>query len=265
MVTRMVSVGKLEPFEGGLQEWVSYVEHFEQFLVANDITEAKKVMAIFLTAVGAKTYELLKDTGVPAKPLELKFEEVVEHLNKHYDPKSLVIAERFKFHKRNQQADESIAEYCAALRKYAWTCQFGTFLDEALRDRIVCGMKDPATQRRLLTESKLTLAKALEIAQGMEAAAKQAQQLTSEMSTPADRSTFKIDVMGKGRTRDTSRLVVGVAMGKITERPSVVSELKSVENVMEWAIMPERVQMIAPVNKLINNEGKRQSTTGGKM
>ena len=205
----MVSVGKLEPFEGGLQEWVSYVYHFEQFLVANDITEAKKVMAIFLTAVGAKTYELLKDTGAPAKPLELKFEEVVERLNKHYDPKSLVIAERFKFHKRNQQADESIAEYCAALRKYAWTCQFGTFLDEALRDRIVCGMKDPATQRRLLTESKLTLAKALEIAQGMEAAAKQAQQLTSEMSTPADRSTFKIDVMGKGRTRDTSRLVVG--------------------------------------------------------
>ena len=71
--------------------------------------------------------------------------------------------------------------------------------------------------------------------------------------------------MGKGRTRDTSRLVVGVAMGKITERPSVVSKLKSVENVMEWAILPERVELIAPVNKLINNEGKRQSTTGGKM
>ena len=48
-------------------------------------------------------------------------------------------------------------------------------------DRLVCGMKDPVTQRRLLAESKLTLAKALEIAQGMEAAAKQAQQLTNEM------------------------------------------------------------------------------------
>ena len=78
----MVSVGKLEPFEGGPQEWASYVERFEQFLVANDITEAKKVMATFLTAVGAKTYELLKDIVAPAKPLELKFEEVVEHLNK---------------------------------------------------------------------------------------------------------------------------------------------------------------------------------------
>ena len=52
-------------------------------------------------------------------------------------------------------------------------------------------MKDPATQRRLLAESKMTLAKALEIAQGMEAAAKQAQQLTSEISTPADSINFQ--------------------------------------------------------------------------
>ena len=99
VATRMVSVGKLEPFEDGPQEWASYVERFEQFLFANDITEAKKVMATFLTAVGAKTYELLKDIVAPAKPSEPKFEEVVEHLNKHYDPKPLVIAERFKFHK----------------------------------------------------------------------------------------------------------------------------------------------------------------------
>ena len=136
-----------------------YVERFEQFLVANDITEAKNVMATFLTAVGAKTCELLNDIVAPAKPSELTFEEVVEHLNKHYDPKPLVIAERFNFHKRNQQADESIAKCCAALQKHASPCQFGTFLDEALRDRLVCGMKDVATQRRLLAESKLTLAK----------------------------------------------------------------------------------------------------------
>ena len=44
----------------------------------------------------------------------------------------------------------------------------------------MCGMRDVATQRRLLAESKLTLTKALEIAQGMEAASKQAQQFKSE-------------------------------------------------------------------------------------
>ena len=68
-------------------------------------------MATFITGAGAKTYELLKEIVAPAKPSELKFEEVVEHLKKHYDPKPLVIAKRFKFHERNKQADESIPEY----------------------------------------------------------------------------------------------------------------------------------------------------------
>ena len=176
----MVSIGKLEAFEGSSKEWASYVERFEQFLVANGIEEPKKIVATFLTVIGSKTYDLLKDIVAPTKPSELKFEEILAALNKHYDPKPLVIAERFNFHKRNQLPDESIAEYCAALRKHASTCEFGTFLDEALRDRLVCGMRDVATQRRLLAESKLTLTKALEIAQGMEAASKQAQQFKSE-------------------------------------------------------------------------------------
>jgi hypothetical protein len=55
-------------------------------------------------------------------------------------------------------------------------CAFGAYLNEALRDRFVCGLRAEAIQRRLLSESNLTLTKALETAQGMEAAAKKAQQ-----------------------------------------------------------------------------------------
>ena len=43
-------------------------------------------------------------------------------------------------------------------------------LEEALRDRFVCGLSSEAIQRRLLSEPKLTLAKVMEFAQGMEAA-----------------------------------------------------------------------------------------------
>ena len=39
----------------------------------------------------------------------------------------------------------------------------GQFLDELLRDRIVCGIADYRIQCRLLSESDLTLQKALEI------------------------------------------------------------------------------------------------------
>ena len=39
-----------------------------------------------------------------------------------------------------------------------------------LRDRIVCGINHLAMQRHLLSETHLTLAKTLEVAQGLEAA-----------------------------------------------------------------------------------------------
>ena len=45
-----------------------------------------------------------------------------------------------------------------------------------LRDRFVCGLSNEATQKRLLTEQNLDLAKALGVAQAMEAAQKNALQ-----------------------------------------------------------------------------------------
>ncbi len=116
----MVSIGKLEAFGGSSKEWASYVERFEQFLVANGIGEPKKIVATFLTAIGSKTYDLLKDIVAPTKPSELKFEEILAALNKHYDPKPLVIAERFNFHKRNQlrmNQSPSIVRLCEKMHR----------------------------------------------------------------------------------------------------------------------------------------------------
>ncbi len=63
-----------------------------------------------------------------------------------------------------------LAEYDAALRKLATHCNFGAYLTEALRYRFVAGLRSKVMQRRLLAESYLTLKRAMELAQGMEAA-----------------------------------------------------------------------------------------------
>ena len=80
------------------------------------------------------------------------------------------MAARFLFHQRQQQPGESVAIYLAELQKLAVPCEFGETLDEALRDRLVCGLCDEAYQKRLLSEPELTLDKALQIAQSMETA-----------------------------------------------------------------------------------------------
>lgn len=56
-------------------------------------------------------------------------------------------------------------------------CDFGDYRDQALRDRFVCGLLSDSIQRRLLTESDLSFTRAVEIAQGMEAAARDTLQL----------------------------------------------------------------------------------------
>ncbi len=106
-------------------------------------------------------------------------------LNTHYEPKPLVIAERFYFHQRNQGASESVVEYVAELRRLATHCEFGTFLSDALRDRLVCGLRSAGIQKRLLSEADITLKKAIELAQGMEAAEANAKKLLGGESASA--------------------------------------------------------------------------------
>ena len=97
-------------------------------------------------------------------------------LKKHFEPKKIIIAERFNFHRRNQASDESITEYVAELRKLAASCEFGGNLEESLRDRFVCGLRSESTQKQLLTEADLTFKRAVEIAKGIEAAEKKSEQ-----------------------------------------------------------------------------------------
>ena len=45
-----------------------------------------------------------------------------------------------------------MADFAAQLKKLSAHCEFGTFLDEALRDRFVCGLRKEPIQRKLLGE-----------------------------------------------------------------------------------------------------------------
>lgn len=80
----------------------------------------------------------------------------------------MVIAERYKFYEREPTGDESISDFVAALRRLAIKCEFGSFLKDALRDRLVCVMKDSRTRKGLLVEQDLSLTKAIDISMSLE-------------------------------------------------------------------------------------------------
>ena len=182
MATRMGFLGAPEQFDPSSDDWTLYSERFEHFVKANDIKDEQK-LHLLLALVGAQTYRLLTNLVAPKKPGELTYDETKEKLRAHFKPKPIKIAERFRFYKRQQQQAETMAEYVAELRRLATTCEFAAFLDEALLDKFVCGMRKESIQRKLLSEADLTLTKALEIAQGMEAAEKDAKEI---QATPVE-------------------------------------------------------------------------------
>ena len=91
--------------------------------------------------------------------------------------------QRFKFNTRTRKDNESVATYVAELKRLGEYCEFGDKLNEMVRDRLVCGVNDIRIQNRLLQESKLTYDKAFELAQSVEAAAKNAADLLKGSST----------------------------------------------------------------------------------
>ena len=158
-------------------DWTSYVERLEHFFACNDIREEAKKRSTFLSVIGPGAYKLLRSLVSPDKPGDKEFNALVETLEKYYNPAPSEIVQRHKFHTRSREATESVSTYVSELRIIAENCNFGTTLDLMLRDRLVCGINDDAIQRRLLAESGLTFARALEIAQAMEAASRNMSEL----------------------------------------------------------------------------------------
>lgn len=176
LVSTMALFGRINEFKPENQPWSAYIERLEQFFEANDIADGKKV-ATLLSVMGATTYGLLRNLVQPHKPKDKTFDEIRTVLKEHFEPKPLLVAERFRFNRCNQKATQPVAQYVAELKQCAANCEFGTNLDASLRDWYVGGIRNEACQLRLLSENDLTFAKAFEIALNMETADRDARQL----------------------------------------------------------------------------------------
>ncbi len=111
-------IGSIGPFDESAEQWSSYKECFDYFVMTNEIT-VEKLMPTFLSVMGPKTFNLLRNLLQPVKPGSKTYKELVDTLTHYFSPRPLVIAERFRFHRRNQDEGECVNMFVAALRKLA--------------------------------------------------------------------------------------------------------------------------------------------------
>ena len=127
----------MQEFDPQVETMTAYLERLELYFDANTVVAEKKVSAL-LYGIGPKVYEVLRSLLAPNRPQDKEFANLDTTLKDHYDPKPLVIAERFRFYKHNQSSTETIADFLADLRRLTIRCGLDTFLEQALRDRLLC-------------------------------------------------------------------------------------------------------------------------------
>ena len=185
----MSLLGSPEQFSG--DDFKSYKERLEAFFTVNDIgTTAegadavavavadKQKVAYTISIIGKDTYGFLKDLCLPNKPTDKTFTEICTLLQNYYKPSILVVAEAYKFHQAKHEVGESVSTFANRLRRLSVNCNFGTFLDRALQDQFVCGIRSQNILKTLLSQDK-SITGCIEIAVANEAAEKESRSFTN--------------------------------------------------------------------------------------
>lgn len=178
---------KFDDFLVGDEDYDVFRERVELFMDCNCVPEARQPI-LFLSCISQCVYKLIKDRVAPAKPSSKSMVELYQILDKHYVVKRNKRAERYKFSKVTQQANESLADFLARIREVGSKCEFGDFLakyklsdkltstiraevqDDRELDRFVMGIHNDTIQQELLLVDPVSLEAAYEKAMMMQMA-----------------------------------------------------------------------------------------------
>ena len=233
--------GKIQEFKSdGKERFSTYIDRLNLYFDANSVAQDKKV-AVFLTVIGAGNYALLSDHFAPDKPKDKLLDELIGVLKGHFEPEPILIAERFQFHKRDQRRGDMIATFVAELRCLATRCFGADLLDQALRDRFVCGLANEAIQKKLLLEADLDLAKAVKITLSLEGADKSSRDMHGAL-VPALITLRPIEIkMPYTRCTRKQRNPAIAVDARATLQLNVASRRQLATPVVRWAILPQLV------------------------
>ena len=191
-------VGAIGEFNTSTETFTAYYKRLEQYFVANSIghypsdtfaaviaAANKKKVAVMTSVIGKKTYETLRDLCSPENPKDKTFKQSCELLGRHFKLKRLQFAESYRVHRCFQEENETVSVYSDRLRHLASSCNFAEFLNRSLRDQFVCGIRNPPTRKKLLSEDR-TFQQAMQEAIADEIAAKESMQVQQQLSQPVN-------------------------------------------------------------------------------
>ena len=161
--------------------WPKWKRRFQQYLTATglDKEEDARKISTLLYCLGEESEDVLTSTNITEADRK-KYDSVVEKFDSFFNVRRYVIYERARFNRRDQLEGESAEQYITCLYSLIETCEYGTFKEEMLRDRLVVGIRDVAMSQKLQMDAELTLEKAKKAIRQKEAVYEQQRELQGE-------------------------------------------------------------------------------------
>jgi Zinc knuckle len=146
-------VGIMEPYLLG-EDFSAYLERFGNYLELNNVTDGVFKIRLLTNLMGPTASQKLNNACKPKAPKEFTYQQIVDKCKTIFCGVKYTIAEHYKFNNRHQHEGESATDYGIELQAMAENCKFGNFLDTALRDRFVAGLRDGHMKAKMLNEAK---------------------------------------------------------------------------------------------------------------
>ena len=146
-------------------EWRKFYSQWCNYEIATELQSTenvKKRIAVFLACAGPDAQELFETLDLTDEARET-FDTVVDAFKTHCIGIANVTYERYVFNRRSQEDSESFDAFVADLRRLVKTCDYGTLEDSIITDRIVIGIRDDSTRKKLLQKRQLDLQSASDI------------------------------------------------------------------------------------------------------
>ncbi|XP_072140294.1 uncharacterized protein [Dermacentor andersoni] len=161
----------------GGRTWKLFRQKFDFFLAATECSEKPRSeaakTALFFSVAGEEALEVYNNFTFSEGEDKQDYATVIAKLEEYYVEQQNTIHERYVFRSRLQNEAEPFEQFLRALNRQAQFCNFGTMMDEMVRDQIVFGTNSQKLREKMLMDKLLTLDKAVALCKAAETSARE--------------------------------------------------------------------------------------------
>jgi hypothetical protein len=128
---------------------VGYLERFNNYLELNFVEDDNYKILLVTNMIGPAASGKISKSCKPKQPKEFKYAQIIQKCKSIFYGERSSITEHYKFNNRNQHEGELANDFAIELQAIAEHCKFEGFLDTALRDRFVAGLRSSEVKSKV--------------------------------------------------------------------------------------------------------------------